>query len=1016
MANSFKQTQQEAIALIKEVEAEVKKLDVTITNSATKLSKMLKVSSGGNDINAEVQRLNAEMLKLNKTIGQQQSQIKRLANVRAQSNKKTSEEVVNQRALAKASDLEAKSKSKIVGAYQRLNAQRNIAKKRLQDLIVSQGKNAAATKKAQREYDKYTNKINKANKATANFSKSGIGGLLKGFRNLLGAFGITGAIYMFAQFTQSGFKLAKQLDSLNFAMKTIITDSEELSQTQSFLLDITERYGAELVTTTERYIKFLTAAKQSNVSLSDTEQIFRSVTKAAGVLGLSTEELNGTYLALEQMLSKGKVTTEELRRQLGERLPGAFGIMADAIGVTVEELDKMLKKGEILSADALPKFAKALEKAYGIENITNVRTLQAETSRLSNAWTRFVQNVTESDGVISRALMNVLSFITEIVKGIELLNTSQEKIDNRLQKEVMIQAYEKTKIAIEKVGGLSEKEAIKSADRTRDRIEEIESEINKLNELKEISSSSYTSVVNENGKREVIKISELITELNKSLGFNQGELKALEEILVGRSKLKDIIADETDGRRTLSVVMSELAKEQKNLQNSTKEEASTVLNKIKLLQEEAKAWREKNSKQKRAKELIEGTVKWYQKEISALKQKRDELSKNNEQYEEFNNQIDNLQKRLDKIIGTYDEFKNIINSANEGTEKADDLVDNLILGFDSWQRGLKDTNKELENTRASIENFMRSFSDEAMSNFGFDTFNELLTLDENGKSIFSNLLEQAKESGTEFEFMFNSIAEVGQEAFNFLQQNQQAYFDNLFYNLEQERDIAIQFAGDSATAREEIERQYEEKRRAIQQKQAEAERDQAIFNIAIDTAQGVVSALASTPPNVPLSIAVGLIGAAQLALVKSTPLPEFFRGTENAPEGFAMVDEKRPEIHTDRQGNIKSFGESKANVRWLSQGDKIYKSREEYFNKELTNILGSNDILPYTQMFDMVAPSINIENGISKQEFVRGIDKLMSKETAIINLDKNGFATSVRKGSVTKHKQNNILKLKGNIV
>ena len=300
MANSFKQTQQEAIALIKEVEAEVKKLDVTITNSATKLSKMLKVSSGGNDINAEVQRLNAEMLKLNKTIGQQQSQIKRLANVRAQSNKKTSEEVVNQRALAKASDLEAKSKSKIVGAYQRLNAQRNIAKKRLQDLIVSQGKNAAATKKAQREYDKYTNKINKANKATANFSKSGIGGLLKGFRNLLGAFGITGAIYMFAQFTQSGFKLAKQLDSLNFAMKTIITDSEELSQTQSFLLDITERYGAELVTTTERYIKFLTAAKQSNVSLSDTEQIFRSVTKAAGVLGLSTEELNGTYLALEQ--------------------------------------------------------------------------------------------------------------------------------------------------------------------------------------------------------------------------------------------------------------------------------------------------------------------------------------------------------------------------------------------------------------------------------------------------------------------------------------------------------------------------------------------------------------------------------------------------------------------------------------------------------------------------------------------------------------------------------------------
>ena len=139
---------------------------------------------------------------------------------------------------------------------------------------------------------------------------------------------------MFARFAQSGFKLAKKLDGLNFAMETVISNSNELERTQAFLADITEKYGAEIVTTTERYIKFLTAAKQSNVALSDTEKIFRTVTKAAGVLGLSTDELNGTYLALEQMLSKGKVTTEELRRQLGERLPGAFGIMAEAIGVT----------------------------------------------------------------------------------------------------------------------------------------------------------------------------------------------------------------------------------------------------------------------------------------------------------------------------------------------------------------------------------------------------------------------------------------------------------------------------------------------------------------------------------------------------------------------------------------------------------------------------------------------------------------------------------------------------------
>ena len=43
-------------------------------------------------------------------------------------------------------------------------------------------------------------------------------------------------------------------------------------------------------------------------------------------------------LALAQMASKGTVQAEELRGQLGERLPGAFKIAAAAMGVTQAEL------------------------------------------------------------------------------------------------------------------------------------------------------------------------------------------------------------------------------------------------------------------------------------------------------------------------------------------------------------------------------------------------------------------------------------------------------------------------------------------------------------------------------------------------------------------------------------------------------------------------------------------------------------------------------------------------------
>ena len=155
-------------------------------------------------------------------------------------------------------------------------------------------------------------------------------------------------------------------------------------------------------------------------------------------------------------------------------------------------------------------------------------------------------------------------------------------------------------------------------------------------------------------------------------------------------------------------------------------------------------------------------------------------------------------------------------------------------------------------------------------------------------------------------------------------------------------------------------------------------------------------------------------------MISSTPVPEYFRGTMNAGEGWAKVDEKTPEIHTDRVGNIKSFGESKANHRWLSAGDKIYTSHEEYFKKELGGVLEQNDILPYREAINVSSPIVNVSSGIKKEDFVREIramrNDIISKETTVLNIDKKGFYAGVRKKSAETERQNSILKLKGGIV
>lgn len=158
--------------------------------------------------------------------------------------------------------------------------------------------------------------------------------------------------------------------------------SEELAKTQAYLRNITKAYGLELISTSNSYLKFRASIQGSNFDLRDAQKIFTSVSKAGAVLGLNAQRMELVFLALEQMISKGTVSTEELRRQLGDNIPGAVRIMANALGVTIPKLLDMIKANEVLASDALPKFAAELEKAYGVENITKVDNMQASINRL----------------------------------------------------------------------------------------------------------------------------------------------------------------------------------------------------------------------------------------------------------------------------------------------------------------------------------------------------------------------------------------------------------------------------------------------------------------------------------------------------------------------------------------------------------------------------------------------------------------------------------------------------------
>ncbi len=196
------------------------------------------------------------------------------------------------------------------------------------------------------------------------------------------------------------------------ALKVIFGSQEEAAEQTNFITETVKRFGLELESTTQAYVKFAGAAKLSGLSTQETQSIFTNVSSAVSALGLSADDANGVFLALGQIISKGTVQAEELRGQIGERLPGAFAIAADAIGVTQEQLNKMLQNGEVISKDFLPKFSDELGKRFAgaaDEAAKSTTNLNRDLNSAKNAITEFRLEVGNANGSLLSGLFSLVT-------------------------------------------------------------------------------------------------------------------------------------------------------------------------------------------------------------------------------------------------------------------------------------------------------------------------------------------------------------------------------------------------------------------------------------------------------------------------------------------------------------------------------------------------------------------------------------------------------------------------------
>jgi len=206
-----------------------------------------------------------------------------------------------------------------------------------------------------------------------------LGNKSAGIDSVANAFKALAAAVVVKEFIEANVEMEK----FERAMTLIKGSAAGAAVEFDYVRNLAQRLGLELFTTADAYVSLTAATKGTSLQGQATRDIFEAVSIAMSSLGKSSADTQGALLAISQIVSKGNVSMEELRGQLGERLPGAFQIAANAMGMSTQELDKFVSSGNLTAEVFLPKFAAEMKKTFG--DVRDIEGYAASMNRLKNS-------------------------------------------------------------------------------------------------------------------------------------------------------------------------------------------------------------------------------------------------------------------------------------------------------------------------------------------------------------------------------------------------------------------------------------------------------------------------------------------------------------------------------------------------------------------------------------------------------------------------------------------------------
>jgi tape measure domain-containing protein len=233
--------------------------------------------------------------------------------------------------------------------------------------------------------------------------------VLSGLTAALGLREVLDAIQVFERFSNT--------------LRTVSASTGEFQQNMAFLFGEADRIGFSVGEVGNAFARLSVAMSGAGFSTEETRRAFTGLSEASRNFGITSADTNGIIRALEQSMSKGKFMAEEVRLQMGDRLPIAMAALKAAmerVDGGIVDVNKRFEEGTIDVRRYAMAFVEEINRmSGGAEALQRTSTsLSAAFGRLSTEFLRFSQALGEG------GLTNATITVTENLRN--LMETARE--------------------------------------------------------------------------------------------------------------------------------------------------------------------------------------------------------------------------------------------------------------------------------------------------------------------------------------------------------------------------------------------------------------------------------------------------------------------------------------------------------------------------------------------------------------------------------------------------------------